>query len=294
MRVLVAGAQGQVGHELMRAVPVGFEIIGLGSRELNLADSQQVMKRVAEIAPGAIINAAAYTAVDRAESESAAAYAVNRDGVALLADQAERAGIPLFHISTDYVFAGNGISPYKESDPVAPVGVYGASKLAGEQALFERCSRALVLRTSWVFGAHGQNFVRTMLRLGRERDELAVVADQRGGPTPAAGIAGALWQLVQLYRDKGELQWGCYHFSGGPACSWYEFAEEIFRQALELGLIERSPRLRAIVSSEYPTPARRPLWSVLDCSKLNAEFGIQQPDWRTELRSVLQEWRDET
>ena len=287
MRVLVTGAQGQVGRELVDRVPAGFEVIGLGSAELNLTDSQQIAQRLAEIAPDALINAAAYTAVDRAESEPERAYAVNRDGVALLAEQAEKLAIPLLHISTDYVFAGDAAQPYRESDPTAPSGVYGASKLEGEQALFARCSRALVLRTSWVFGAQGNNFVKTMLRLGRERDELAVVADQRGGPTPAADIADALWRLLDLYREQGTLQWGCYHYSGAPVCSWHEFAGAIFQQAQALGMIERAPTLRAITTAEYPTPAQRPLWSALDCSLLETTFGIAQPDWRAGLRGML-------
>jgi dTDP-4-dehydrorhamnose reductase len=291
MRVLITGANGQVGRELVRRAPDGMEVVGLGSQDLDIANPAQVAQRIADLAPGAIINAAAYTAVDRAESDSPRAYAVNRDGVALLAEQAERFAIPLLHISTDYVFAGDAEVPYREDDPVGPACVYGASKLSGERALSERCSRALILRTSWVFGAQGQNFVRTMLRLGREREELAVVADQRGGPTSAASIAGVLWELLQRYREHGALNWGCYHFSGAPECSWHGFAEEIFRQALEHELIERLPRVRAISSSEYPTPARRPSWSVLDCSKLRREFGVVQPDWRVDLRQVLLEWR---
>lgn len=290
MRVLITGARGQVGHELMRLAPQGLEVLGLDSQTLDITEPAQVACRVAELAPGAIINAAAYTAVDRAESDVQRACAVNRDGVARLAEAAERLAIPLLHISTDYVFAGNGNTPYREEDPTAPAGVYGASKLAGEQALAERCSRGLILRTSWVFGTHGNNFVKTMLRLAGERDELAVVADQHGGPTPAASIAGALWLLVERYLEQGSLRWGTYHFSGAPTCNWHEFAEEVFRQALALELIERAPRVRAITSAEYPTPARRPLWSVLDCSKLEQQFGIAQPDWRVGLHQMLQQW----
>jgi dTDP-4-dehydrorhamnose reductase len=275
----------------MRLAPQGIEVLGLDAQALDITEPAQVARRVAELAPGAIINAAAYTAVDRAESDVQRAYAVNRDGVALLAEAAEHLAIPLLHISTDYVFAGDGDRSYREEDATAPAGVYGASKLAGEQALAERCSRGLILRTSWVFGAHGNNFVKTMLRLAGERDELAVVADQHGGPTPAASIAGVLWLLVERYRDQDSLRWGTYHFSGSPTCNWHEFAEEVFRQALELQLIERVPRMRAITSAEYPTPARRPLWSVLDCSKLERQFGIAQPDWRAGLHQVLQQLR---
>ncbi len=289
MRVLITGAHGQVGHELMRLVPDGVEAIGMGSAELDIADAAQVAAVVERVQPQLIINAAAYTAVDRAESEPERAYAVNRDGVAHLAAAAERLGVPLLHISTDYVFAGDATTPYDEQDATAPTGVYGASKLAGELALVAGCSRYMILRTSWVFGAHGNNFVKTMLRLGRERDELSVVADQQGCPTSAASIARALWALAQQYRDSGELQWGTYHFSGSPACSWHEFALEIFRQGRESGLLAKVPHVKAISTAAYPTPAKRPAWSVLDCSKLQAAQGITQTDWRHELRTVLVE-----
>lgn len=289
MRVLITGAHGQVGYELMRCAPAGFEAVGLGSAELDIANADQVAEVVARIQPQLIINAAAYTAVDKAESDAARAFAVNRDGVANLACAAERLAIPLLHISTDYVFAGDAVEPYRESDATGPAGVYGASKLAGEQALAEHCSRHLILRTSWVFGAHGNNFVKTMLRLGRERDSLAIVADQRGGPTATCAIASVLWCLAEQCRTQGALPWGIYHYSGAPACSWHEFAEVIFQQAQEQGLLPRVPQLRAIGTADYPTPAQRPSWSVLDCSRLMAAFGIGQPDWRADLREVLGE-----
>lgn len=285
MRVLITGARGQVGHELLRRAPAGFEVSGLGSQELDIADNAQVCAAIERLQPQLIINAAAYTAVDKAESESGRAYAVNRDGVANLA----RADVPVLHISTDYVFAGDATQPYRESDSTGPTGVYGASKLAGEQVLAESNPRHLILRTAWVFGAHGHNFVKTMLRLGRERDSLGVVADQRGGPTAAAAIADALWQLASRYRDSGDLAWGTYHFTGAPACTWHAFAEEIFRQGLERGLLTRLPQVNAITTSDYPTPARRPAWSVLDGSRLEATYGIAQPDWRQGLAAVLDE-----
>lgn len=289
MRVLITGARGQVGHELLRRAPSGFEVMGLGSSELDIGDAGSVESTLRQLWPRLIINAAAYTAVDKAESEPGQAYRVNRDGVANLARAAAEIGAPILHISTDYVFAGDAQQPYLETDPTAPSGVYGASKLAGEQVLAEIHPRHLVLRTSWVFGAHGNNFVKTMLRLGRERDKLGVVADQHGGPTPADSIADALWQLASSYRSQGNLQWGIYHFSGAPACSWHDFAVEIFRQAGQMGLLERLPRVDAISTSDYPTPARRPAWSVLSCSRLEADHGIGQPDWREGLRRVLEE-----
>lgn len=287
LRVLITGAHGQVGHELMRLVPEGIEAVGFGSRELDISDVQRVDEVLEQVRPQLIINAAAYTAVDKAESDSEQAFAVNRDGVANLARAAERLSIPLLHISTDYVFAGDAQDAYREADTTGPSGVYGASKLAGEQALIQHCSRHVILRTSWVFGAHGNNFVKTMLRLGRERDSLAVVADQRGGPTAAPAIAKMLWRLVEQYRREGILPWGVYHYSGAPACSWCEFAEVIFQQAVAQGLLPRVPLVRAITTADYPTPARRPAWSVLDGSRLLNTFGIAQPDWRVDLHEVL-------
>ncbi|VVO90012.1 dTDP-4-dehydrorhamnose reductase [Pseudomonas fluorescens] len=289
MRVLVTGAQGQLGHELMRSAPLGFDIVGMGSAELDLSDAERVAMLVAELQPQMIINAAAYTAVDKAESETERAWAVNRDGVAHLAVAAERLSIPLLHISTDYVFAGDAHEPYRECDATGPTGVYGASKLGGELELAAKCSRYMILRTSWVFAAQGNNFVKTMLRLGRERDQLGVVADQQGCPTSAASIARALWTLAMQYRDQGSLHWGTYHFSGAPACTWHEFALEIFRQGHQHGLITKIPQVRGINSADYPTPAKRPAWSVMDCSKLRETQGIAQSDWRQELTDVLVE-----
>lgn len=289
MRVLITGAQGQLGHELMRLAPQGFEIVGMGSAELDISNAEQVAVLVAELQPQLIINAAAYTAVDKAESEMERAWAVNRDGVAQLAVAAERLSIPLLHVSTDYVFAGDAREPYRECDPTGPTGVYGASKLGGELELAAKCSRYMILRTSWVFAAQGNNFVKTMLRLGRERDQLGVVADQKGCPTSAASIARALWTLAMQYRDLGSLHWGTYHFSGTPACTWHEFALEIFRQGHQHGLITKIPQVRGIDSAEYPTPAKRPAWSVMDCSKLREQLGISQPDWRLELAAVISE-----
>ena len=289
MRVLITGAQGQLGHELMRLAPQGFDTVGMNSAELDISDAERVAVLVAELQPQLIINAAAYTAVDKAESEMERAWAVNRDGVAHLAVAAERLSIPLLHISTDYVFAGDAREPYRECDPTGPTGVYGASKLGGELELAAKCSRYMILRTSWVFAAQGNNFVKTMLRLGRERDRLGVVADQQGCPTSAASIARALWTLAMQYRDLGSLHWGTYHFSGAPACTWHEFALEIFRQGHQHGVITKIPQVRGIDSAEYPTPAKRPAWSVMDCSKLREQLGISQPDWRLELAAVITE-----
>jgi dTDP-4-dehydrorhamnose reductase len=287
MRVLVTGAQGQVGYELLKRVPAGFSVFGYGSQNLDVSDDEQVQAVFEALKPELVINAAAYTAVDKAETDVERAYAVNADGVGFLATAAEKMGIPLLHISTDYVFSGDGDRPYTPDDVTGPTGVYGLSKLSGETQLLEHCSRHLVLRTSWVFGEHGNNFVKTMLRLGQDRDTLSVVADQHGGPTSAGSIADTLWALVSIFQREGRLDWGVYHYSGFPACSWYDFANEIFTQAVSLGLLEKSPNLNAITTAQYPTPAKRPQWSVLDCQKLVDAHGLLPRNWGQELQHVL-------
>lgn len=288
MRILVCGASGQVGHELVdRAPSHGLDVLGLSRTKLDITDGDHVCEVVEHFKPALIINAAAYTHVDNAETNVEQAYAVNRDGAARLAEAARKAGIGMMHISTDYVFAGDAKQPYRESDPVGPTGVYGASKRAGEEAIQQTLEQHLIVRTSWVYGVHGHNFVKTMLRLGRQRDSLSVVADQMGCPTHAATLAEALLQLAQRYAREGALAWGLYHYSGCSPCSWYDFAVEIFRQAAENGQLERVPQVTAITTAQYPTPARRPAWSVLDCSKFEETFGIPAKDWRLDLRKML-------
>lgn len=289
VKVLITGAAGQVGFELVKLAPAGFEVVGYNSSELDITNGQQVQQIVAEKAPALIINAAAYTAVDKAESDAERAYAVNETGVKNLAEAALAIGIPVFHISTDYVFDGTATDPYKETDPVGPTGVYGASKLAGEQVLANSGVKHIILRTSWVFGAEGNNFVKTMLRLGKERDTLGVVADQHGCPTSAASIANVLWQLAQKYTAEGELPWGIYHFSNAPATTWHGFACEIFKQAVEAGFLERAPVVNPIKISDYPTPAKRPAWSVMDCSALENLLVSSVPGWQQELSAVLKQ-----
>ncbi|RRW30799.1 dTDP-4-dehydrorhamnose reductase [Ectopseudomonas oleovorans] len=279
VKVLITGAAGQVGSELVKLAPVGFEVVGYKSSELDITNAQQVQQIVAEQAPAIIINAAAYTAVDKAESDAERAYAVNETGVNNLAQAALALNIPVFHISTDYVFDGTATEPYKETDPVGPTGVYGASKLAGEQVLANSGVKHIILRTSWVFGAEGNNFVKTMLRLGKERDTLGVVADQHGCPTSAASIANVLWQLAQKYTTEGELPWGIYHFSNAPATTWHGFACEIFKQAVEAGILEKAPVVNPIKTSDYPTPAKRPAWSVMDCSKIKKLANLSDLKW---------------
>ena len=288
MRILVCGASGQVGHELVgRAGAYDFEVLGMSRAQLDITDTHRVAELVGQYQPGLIINAAAYTHVDNAEKQAEQAYAVNRDGAASLAEAARQVDIPLVHISTDYVFSGDAEKPYRESDPVAPTGVYGASKRAGEVAIQGLLERHVIVRTSWVYGVHGHNFVKTMLRLGQQRDTLSVVADQFGCPTQAGSLADALLQLAQRYSREGNLAWGLYHYSGRPACSWFEFAQEIFRQAAARGLLARTPQVTAITTAQYPTPARRPAWSVLDCTRFEQAFGIAPHDWQADLAAVL-------
>ena len=292
MRVLITGAQGQVGHELKQSAPASWQVSGFGSKELDISDTQQVLNTIQQLQPQLIINAAAYTAVDQAESDQKRAYAVNQHGAHNLAQTAQSIDCPLLHISTDYVFDGQHNQPYTEHDTPAPNSVYGDSKWQGEQAITAICRKHIILRTSWVFGLHGNNFVKTMLRLGRERDALSIVSDQVGGPTSARSIAQALWQIAQQYQSSGDGPWGTYHFSGAPTCSWYDFAEEIFTQAAALQLIAKAPELQPINTNDYPTPAQRPAYSVLDNTKLNEHLNIMQSHWKTELALMLQALKD--
>ena len=277
--LLVFGRTGQVARELARLAP---EARFLGRDEADLSDPDACARAIRESGCQAVINAAAYTAVDRAETEPDLAGQINAAAPAAMASAAAGLGIPFVHISTDYVFDGSGDQPWVETDPTGPLGVYGASKLDGERGIATAGGQWAVLRTSWVFSAHGANFVKTMLRLGAERDELRVVADQHGGPTPAADIASACLTMAQTMRAEPALG-GVYHFSGAADTNWAGFAREIMAQA---GL---ACRVTDIASSDYPTPARRPMNSRLDCSAIRRDFGISRPDWRAGLAQVLLE-----
>ncbi len=277
MRVLVFGQTGQVARELQRRLP---DATYLGRDRADLSDSASCAAAIAGGTWDAVINAAAWTAVDKAETEEAAATVVNGAAPGAMARACAARDIPFLHVSTDYVFDGSGDRAFAVDGPTAPLGAYGRSKLAGEREVQAAGGRWLILRTSWVFSAHGSNFVKTMLRLGAERESLNVVADQVGGPTPAADIAAA---LVTMARAMAAGQaGGIQHFSGAPDVSWADFARAIMAGA---GL---SCRIEDIPSSAYPTPARRPLNSRLDCSALRA-FGLSRPDWRVGLSDVLKE-----
>lgn len=293
MTSLVFGANGQVGQELLHALMALGEVVGTtrsGVRpdggaclKADFADGESVVAVLEATQPARVINAAAYTAVDTAESEPVSAQAANAETPGAIARWCAANDVPLVHYSTDYVFDGAGVRPYRPDDATAPLGVYGATKLAGEEAVHAAGGRHLIFRTAWVYAAHGQNFLRTMLRVGAERDLLRVVADQIGTPTPAALIANVTAQVLQGEYTAS----GTWHLTATGETSWHGFAEAIFAGAVERGLIRRAPKVEAITTADYPTPARRPAYSRLDTNTLEHDFGIALPDWRAALDGVL-------
>ena len=286
--ILLTGASGQVGYEVRRlAGEPGHALIALTRQQLDIGDAEAVEQLVARLQPSLVINAAAYTAVDKAEQEREAAMRANRQGPANLAAACQAHRIPLIHLSTDYVFDGNKAGAYHEEDPVAPTGVYGQSKMEGEEEVRARLKEHLIIRVSWVFGPHGNNFVKTMLRLASERDELRVVADQHGCPTSATHIAEMLLTLADKLREGGEIPWGTYHFCDRPETTWHGFAETIVKEALATGLLHHAVPVHPISTSDYPTPARRPLNSVLDCTRIMKTFDLTRPSWQEGLTSML-------
>jgi dTDP-4-dehydrorhamnose reductase len=281
MRLLVFGQTGQVARELVRRAPADVTVTALGRDVADLSHPESCAAAVAGARADAIINAAAWTAVDRAEAEEAAATVVNGDAPATMARAAAARGLPFLHLSSDYVFDGAGDTPFAPDHPTAPLNAYGRSKLAGEAGIRACGGPHLILRTSWVVSAHGANFVKTMLRLGREREVLRVVADQIGGPTPAAAIADALF--IASRAMMAGAAGGTHHFAGAPVTSWAGLARAVMAGA---GL---SCRVEDILSADYPTPARRPLNSRLDCTGLATAFGIPRPDWQAGLSDILKE-----
>ncbi|GEA52364.1 NAD(P)-dependent oxidoreductase [Vibrio inusitatus NBRC 102082] len=288
MRVLVTGCNGQVGHCLVKQLKNKVELLAVDRTDLDITDRDAVFQTVEEFKPNFIINAAAHTAVDKAEEEVDLSYAINRDGPLYLAEAAKLVDATILHISTDYVFPGNKEGEYVEDDETGPLGVYGKSKLAGEIALSKANDKHIVLRTAWVFGEHGNNFVKSMLRIGKGRDTLTIVGDQYGGPTYAGDIAGSLIAMMnQLYIDDNPSHYGVYHFSGVPHVNWYGFAEEIFKHAENQGLL-KTPELTAISTEMYPTPAARPANSKMNCSKIKTIFKLNPSDWRCALNNIKQ------
>ena len=277
-QLLILGAQGQVGCALVtRARQAGIPCDALGRAQCDITDRKAV-ERVIE-AGRIVVNCAAYTAVDQAESEVEAAHRVNMAGAENVAAACAAAGVPLIHLSTDYIFDGESREPIREDDPPRPLNVYGQSKLGGEIAVRRRLKFHIILRTSWIFSAHGPNFVKTILRLARTQSQLRVVDDQIGGPTAADDVAKAILCIAAISAKSGFANWGTYHFSGAPPTSWCEFARAI--------VAHRGVVVLPLATKDYPRPARRPLNAVLDCSRILKVFGITQPDWRTALVNVV-------
>lgn len=286
MSILLVGAQGQVGRELVKTLTPLAPVTAVGRQQLDLTDLEAIAHQVAAAHPKLIVNAAAYTAVDQAESEPELAYRINAEAPQALAQSAAKCGAALIHISTDYVFAGQAGSPRCEADPTGPLSVYGKTKLAGEAAIRAALDQHIILRTAWVYGAQGKgNFVKTMLRLGKDRDHLNVVADQVGSPTWARDIAIAIAQLSQQVTQMP----GTYHYTNSGVASWYDFAIAIFQEARALGMPLQVQSVNPITTADYPTPAQRPAYSVLNCQKTARLLGHSAPYWRESLRAMLQE-----
>lgn len=285
MKMLLLGQHGQVSQELQRALQGAGELTVLGREQLDLAQPALIRQHLQNLRPELIINAAAHTAVDQAESEPELAFAINATAPGILAEAAAELGVPLIHYSTDYVFEGNHTAPYRESDATHPLSVYGRSKLAGEQAIQAVGGMHLILRTSWVYSQHGKNFLLTMQRLLQERESLSVVNDQIGAPTWAGTIAQATAQLIEQWRSGQAGPWGVYHLTAKGETSWFGFASAIAAHLSNRG--KRVATLQPIPSSAYPTPARRPLNSRLDCSRLQQDWHVQLPDWQAALEQCL-------
>ena len=287
MKVLITGSHGQVGSCLVKQLAnTEHDVLAMDRDTLDITDAQQVLNTVRDFHPDVIINAAAHTAVDKAESERELSFAINCDGPQNLALAAQEVNATILHISTDYVFAGNKDGIYVESDDTDPQGVYGESKLAGELAVISACEKHIILRTAWVFGESGNNFVKTMLRLAQTRDSLGVVGDQFGGPTYAGDIAAALITMSAAIVEQGNTDFGVYHFSGLPHVSWAQFAQMIFDKAQEQSLLPNKPVVNSITTADYPTPAKRPANSRLDTQKITNTFGITASDWQAALSDV--------
>lgn len=288
MRVFITGCNGQVGSCLTKQLANNENtvVLTLDREHLDITNQDAVNAAVNEFKPNIIINAAAHTAVDKAEEEIDLAYAINRDGPKYLAQAAKSVGAAILHISTDYVFKGNKVGEYVETDTTNPQSVYGESKLAGEVAVAEACDKHIILRTAWVFGENGNNFVKTMLRLGENRDALSIVGDQFGGPTYAGDIAHTLIQIVKGITQRNEVEYGIYHYSGLPHVSWFEFANAIFDVAVKQKVLAKKPVLTSITTDQYPTPAKRPSNSRLSTDKICQGFSVKASDWKAALNNM--------
>jgi len=289
MKILVIGSKGQLGSELMRlGATAGIAMAGRDLPEMDITDNAQVAETLAAEKPGVLINAAAFTDVEKAQTLCDAAFSVNSHGPAILAEQCAKAGAPLIHISTDFVFDGQKNSPYLESDATGPLSVYGASKLAGEKKIMARHKTHLIFRTSWLYGVYGANFVKTMLGLAQTKKTVRVVADQHGSPTCAADLARALISIsLDVMAKPADIEWGIYHYGGLGATTWAAFATQIYETAKRIGVASKIPDVIPIPASEYPTAAKRPLYSVLDCAKIKKNFGISPRPWPESLEETL-------
>lgn len=287
--ILVTGGRGMLAHDLIPRLGNQFRVIPVDLPELDITDPAAVRGTVGELHPDGIINCAAYTAVDKAESEAELAFKVNRDGAGVLAGACSAVGIPLIHISTDFIFDGSSTRPYREDDPAGPLSVYGRSKWEGEEAVRSQLDRHVIVRTAWLFGSTGNNFVKTVIRLAREREELRMIDDQTGCPTWTGHLADALVTVAEnaLTSDAGDV-WGTYHFCGAGQTTWYGFTRKIIELASPHETF-RVKRLLPIPTSEYPTPATRPPWSVLDTSKISRTFGVSSPAWQEGLAGVIED-----
>ena len=286
-KILLTGITGQVGQELQQTLTPLGEVIGVGRQDLDLSQPDQIKQHIAQIKPDVIVNAAAYTAVDKAENESELAIAINANAPKAIAIAAKDIGATLVHISTDYVFNGQNHTPYLETDATDPLGVYGKSKLLGETGVRENCDRHIILRTAWVYGSKGHgNFVKTMLRLGEGREELKVVADQIGSPTWSYDIAEAIANLLNKSQADSTIK-GTYHFSNSGVASWYDLAVAVFTEAKQLGFPLKIKRVFPIATADYPTPAQRPAYSVLSKGKYTQTTEVYPPHWRESLRKML-------
>jgi dTDP-4-dehydrorhamnose reductase len=288
MKHVIIGSNGQLGRDLVRkAQNEGMEILPLDLPRFNLTDPTAIEKWLQPVDLSVVINAAAYTDVDRAEQESDSAFAVNRDGPSYLAARCEEINVPLIHISTDYVFDGRKKGAYLESDPVCPLGVYGRSKAEGESEIRKCLREHIIIRTSWLYGAHGNNFVKTMLKLGRDKEIIRIVADQYGCPTYAADLADAIFLIAEQIEKGSNSNWGTYNYCGKGETTWHGFADTIFEIAKKYDSFTVK-ELLSISTAEYPTPASRPANSVLDCSKIGKTFGIEPRSWRESLAEMIE------
>ncbi|MBE9043865.1 dTDP-4-dehydrorhamnose reductase [Pleurocapsales cyanobacterium LEGE 10410] len=289
-KILLTGITGQVGQELQQTLTTLGEVIGVGRQELDLSQPAEIRRRIAEIKPNIIVNAAAYTAVDKSENEPEMAMAINAQAPTAIAQAAEEIGATLLHISTDYVFNGQNHTPYLETDPTAPLGVYGQSKLLGEAGVQDNCDRHIILRTAWVYGSRGHgNFVKTMLKLGAAKEELRVVADQIGSPTWSYDIAVFITQLLAKSLNDPRIK-GIYHFTNSGVASWYDLAVATFAEARQVGFPLKIKRVLPIATDDFPTLTQRPAYSVLSKAKIVATLEDYPPYWRESLRTMLSEW----